>query len=118
MPPEDVDVNVHPAKMEVRFKNSHGVYELVSKTIAQSLAGAETSKGNFIYRLAPKENGSVPNYTRSAERFPAKSFGIFSRQNIQQAINNDLLKRPSRGKSCNIQLATMFRQKKQYHLPA
>ena len=53
LPPEDVDVNVHPAKMEVRFKDSHSIYQLVSRSIAENLAGAETSKSNFIYRLAP-----------------------------------------------------------------
>jgi DNA mismatch repair protein MutL len=95
LPPEDVDVNVHPAKMEVRFKDSHGIYDLVSKTIAQSLAEAETSKGNFIYRLAPKEKAFAPSYDRSAEKFPAKSFGLFSRQNLQQAITIDLLTRSS-----------------------
>ena len=97
MPPEDVDVNVHPAKMEVRFKNAHGVYELVSRTISLNLAGAETSKSNFIYRLAPKEKKDFSYSSPSPsvrEKSPAMPFGKYSRQSLQQAINEDLLKRP------------------------
>ena len=102
--PEDVDVNVHPAKMEVRFKDSYSVYDLVFKTIAQSLAGAETSKGNIIYRLSPKVdllsrrkdmNDSASDFAPSRERITVKPFGLFSRQNLQQAITNDLLTRSS-----------------------
>lgn len=100
MPPEDVDVNVHPAKMEVRFKNAHGVYELVSRAISQNLAEVETSKGNFIYRLAPKEKKDF-SFTRPSlrENSPAVPFGMFSRQKLQQAINDDLLIRPLTEKS-------------------
>lgn len=95
MPPEDVDVNVHPAKLEVRFNDAHGVYELVSRTISQNLAEAETSKGNFIYRLASREKTDYSFSTPSVrDKSPAMPFGLFSRQNLQQAINNDLLKRP------------------------
>ena len=100
MRPEDVDVNVHPAKMEVRFKNAHDVYELVSRTISQNLAEAETSKGNFIYRLAPKEKKDYSFSSPSVwEKSPSMPFGMFSRNNLQQAINEDLLKRPVAQKS-------------------
>ena len=95
MPPEEVDVNVHPAKLEVRFKNAHGVYELVSRTVAQNLAVAETSKSNFIYRLASKEKKDYSYGSPTIrEKSPPMTFGMFSRQNLQKAINEDLLKRP------------------------
>jgi len=100
MPPEDVDVNVHPAKLEVRFKNAHGVYELVSRTISQNLAEAETSKGNFIYRLASKDKDKFSYSSPTIrEKSPTIPFGMFSRQNLQQAINDDFLKRPVAQKS-------------------
>jgi len=95
-PPEDVDVNVHPAKMEVRFKNARSVYELVTRTISQHLAEAQTSKGNYIYRLAPTEKKDF-SFTKPSvrEASPSVPFGTFSRQKLQQAINDDLLKRPA-----------------------
>jgi len=106
LPAEDVDVNVHQAKLEVRFKNSRSVYDLVSRSIAENLAGAEISKSNFIYRLETKEapkvdlllrrkyrKDSASSNTAVQERFSPKPFGLFSRQNLQQAISDDLLTR-------------------------
>ena len=111
LPPEDVDVNVHPAKMEVRFKDSHSIYQLVSRSIAENLAGAETSKSSFIYRLAPaatpkrvdllsrrKNKKDSSDFAPPWDRVAPTPFNLFSRQNLEQAISNDLLSAPGRGK--------------------
>jgi DNA mismatch repair protein MutL len=38
LPPEDVDVNVHPAKLEVRFRHPREIYGMIVETLAQALA--------------------------------------------------------------------------------
>jgi DNA mismatch repair protein MutL len=93
LPAGNVDINVHPAKMEVRFQDSRGIYDLVSRTITQSLATAETAKGSFLYRLAPRTNAPEPTYYKPRENFSPRAAGIYSRQNMQQAISAELLSR-------------------------
>jgi DNA mismatch repair protein MutL len=91
LPPEDVDVNVHPAKMEVRFKDSRGIYDLVSKTIAQNLTGAELARSNFVYRLTPREKTTISSgVCHPKALFQTQSTGLFSRQNLQRAISENL----------------------------
>ena len=41
VPSENVDVNVHPNKMEVRFANQNAVYQKIASNIAQFLANQE-----------------------------------------------------------------------------
>lgn len=41
VPPESVDVNVHPTKMEVRFSNQNSLYKLIAENIAGFLSHQE-----------------------------------------------------------------------------
>jgi len=47
IPPQQVDVNVHPAKHEVRFLNGHLVHELVSEAVRSALAATREKKPSF-----------------------------------------------------------------------
>jgi DNA mismatch repair protein MutL len=41
MPPEHVDVNVHPTKAEVRFRDKEGLYQLVHQAVSERLRSAD-----------------------------------------------------------------------------
>jgi DNA mismatch repair protein MutL len=97
MPGEEVDINVHPAKLEVRFINSREIYDLTARAVAQSLAASRLPSDAFTYRLAPREKTSAASgfwrpkdYPSSPERIPE----VYSRQNLRQAIEGDLFARP------------------------
>jgi len=68
--PELIDVNVHPTKMEVRFREGNAVYNFVIKSIKEALArtivkpnfSALESKMNFDFSSATI-NSSKPDFT-------------------------------------------------------
>lgn len=95
LPGEEVDINVHPAKLEVRFRNPQEIYSLISKTVAGSLAGGQATEAlgpSLEYRLAPREKTSASSgywKPKSGSAGGAVPYGLFSRQNLERAINQD-----------------------------
>lgn len=53
LPPSDVDVNIHPAKTEIKFRDEHAIFGAVERAVRQSLL-AETSIPDFG-RTSPVE---------------------------------------------------------------
>ncbi len=56
---EEVDVNVHPQKTELRFREAEGVYEFVRKTLAEKLSEKELIPEVPIAPQKAKENQAI-----------------------------------------------------------
>lgn len=59
VPPEDVDVNIHPAKSEVRFKNPKYIYDLVKYAVKGALARQGGAAGKVSYESAEAFRGTM-----------------------------------------------------------
>ena len=64
LPPEEIDVNVHPAKHEIRFRNSRDVHKLVVSAVSEAIKDEQVQLQQVIFGDDSEPPVPVPDSER------------------------------------------------------
>ncbi len=95
--PEEVDVNVHPTKIEVRLSREREIHDLVHKAVKESLRRdgiIPVFKTSSPSPSGFSGNQNYPSNSDSRNRSQATIPGIYSKPVYDKSFMNDLYKTP------------------------
>lgn len=85
LPPTEVDVNVHPTKKEVRYKNTNQVFNFIYSAIDMALSNLTFGKKNEL------ETSTLPNNFVAMPTKQEKSDDIYVQEEQSQLIQGKLI---------------------------
>ncbi len=104
MSPRDVDVNVHPAKLEVRFEDESKVFKAIYHAIRNTLL-----KGDLISDTEKEDENSPENVKKDIDKliYPNLDFSSTLKQNngglFRQKIQNPIIEQENKKQNTNIE---------------
>jgi len=91
VPPQQVDVNVHPTKHEVRFRESRLVYDFIRHSARDALGKVRPGDNHQLVptKLWPESNLEKPVFSKALSRAPLPSFSVQEQISLYKKLHED-----------------------------
>jgi len=98
VPEQNVDVNVHPAKLEVKIKNARELHDLVYVSVSEALGVNKTALPHYDENETSGLNAKVLNYKKDSQvalkfspiTFPGRPLGVIDTKYLVFTTDSDV----------------------------